>query len=47
VLFVVIGLFALAGLVLLGWARKKSLATEGTAPARAGAAAPTTAAEKT
>ncbi|MDQ4098846.1 MAG: glycoside hydrolase, partial [Actinomycetota bacterium] len=45
VLFAVIALFALAGLVLLGWARKKSLATEGTAPARPGAAAPT-AAEK-
>ena len=29
VLFVVIGIFALAGLVLLGWARQKSLATGG------------------
>jgi putative cell wall-binding protein len=35
VLFVVIGLFALAGLILLGWARQKSLAAGGTAPARA------------
>jgi ell wall binding domain 2 (CWB2) len=41
VLFVVIGLFAVAGLVLLGWARQKSLAAGGAAPARAPTTTPT------
>jgi hypothetical protein len=44
VLFVVIGLFALAGLVLLGWARQKSLAAGGAggAPTRPATTTPAT-----